>query len=57
MVTIYLKAGRYCMTSDTAWQIFEQTGNVEAYLWYQQLKSEEDARAVQQVRHEPPVIQ
>lgn len=29
------------MTSEQAWGIFEQTGNVEAYLLYLQLKSEE----------------
>ena len=40
------------MTSKNAWNIFEQTGNVEAYLLYQQLKAEEKQR---QTPPEPPI--
>ena len=32
------------MNYEQAWNIFEQTGNVEAYLLYKQLKSEERQR-------------
>lgn len=32
------------MNYQQAWSIFEQTGNVEAYLLYLQLKSEEQQR-------------
>lgn len=32
------------MNYQQAWNIFEQTGNVDAYLLYKQLKSEEQKR-------------
>lgn len=32
------------MTSEQAWSIFEQTGSIEAYLLYIQLKSEAKGR-------------
>ncbi len=40
------------MTYEQAWNIFEQTGNVEAYLLYLQLKSE--ARQRRQTPEEMP---
>ena len=43
------------MTSEAAWRIFEQTGNIEAYLLYQQLKTEEaDSARPPQTEGVPP---
>ncbi|MBQ6947041.1 MAG: YqzL family protein [Clostridia bacterium] len=41
------------MNYQQAWNIFEQTGNIDAYLLYKQLKVEEERKSSEEQPGEP----